>query len=299
MAELDILVAGGDGRLGRALRRAAWPEGVRVHCMSRARLDVASPESVNAVFGERSYALVVNAAAYTDVERAEEEVGAAFHVNAYGAALLADAARRSGAGLIHVSTDFVFNGDGPHLEGALTTPGTAYGASKRAGELAVLAGLHDAVILRTAWLFDADGSNFITNILKRASAEALSVVTDECGSPTAVRDLACAIVSLAEAMLGGGGRPHGRIMHFANHGWATRYELAQAAFGVWARLGLRTPRLLPVSAAEFPTRAARPKDSRLGGDVFMQETGFQVRPWREALEEVVMEIAQRDGGAGA
>ncbi|WP_296175481.1 dTDP-4-dehydrorhamnose reductase [uncultured Brevundimonas sp.] len=299
MSGLNILVAGGDGRLGRALRRTMWPSGVLVHFMSRAQLDVSCPNSVAAAFGAQSYGLVINAAAYTDVERAEEEVGAAFRVNACGPAVLAEAARHAGAKMIHVSTDFVFDGEGPHREEGVTAPCNVYGASKRAGELAVLSGLQDAVILRTAWLFDADGPNFVTSMLKRASAETVSAVTDEQGSPTAVGDLARAIVCLVESMLADGERRGGRIMHFANQGWATRYELAEAAFDVWAQCGQRTPRLLPVLAAEFAAKAKRPKDSRLDCDIFTQVTGLRSRPWRAALEEVVMAIARRERGAGS
>ncbi|MGH6978913.1 MAG: sugar nucleotide-binding protein, partial [Brevundimonas sp.] len=131
------------------------------------------------------------------------------------------------------------------------------------------------------------------------SAETVSVVTDERGSPTAVRDLARAIVHLAASELDDVTRREGRIMHFANQGWATRYELAEAIFEIWTNCGQQAPRLLPVTAADFSTKASRPKDSRLGGDLFARATGLQPRPWREALEEVVKEIAQREGGAGA
>lgn len=299
MSIRNVLITGADGQLGRALTRAIWPAGLQVHAKGREALDVANLESVGAAFGGRRYDLVINAAAYTDVDRAEDEIGAAFRVNAYGPALLADAARRCGARLIHVSTDFVFNGEGPHPEAGATAPGSVYGASKRAGEMAVLSGVPNAVVLRTAWLFDADGSNFVTKMLRRASAETVSVVTDERGSPTAVRDLARAIVHLAASELDDVTRREGRIMHFANQGWATRYELAEAIFEIWTNCGQQAPRLLPVTAADFSTKASRPKDSRLGGDLFARATGLQPRPWREALEEVVKEIAQREGGAGA
>nr|WP_312162078.1 dTDP-4-dehydrorhamnose reductase [Brevundimonas diminuta] len=302
-AEGDILITGGGGQLGRALARAAWPEGVRIHALDRSALDVTCAESVGRIMAQRRWALVINAAAFTDVEGAEDAPVQAFRVNALAPAVLAQAARAAGAPLIHVSTDFVFGGPGPHAETAAPDPLNVYGASKRAGELAVLSATPDALVVRTAWLFDSEGRNFVGKLLARAAEPQLDVVTDEVGSPTAARDLAEALVRLTLLRLEQGAFGPERVLHVANDGWASRYEMAQAVFEAWtARTGRPAPRLRPVSAAVFPSKARRPGDSRLSCEVFARVAGRRPRSWRAATQEVVREIAeawtpQTEGGA--
>lgn len=297
MTIAHILVTGGEGQLGRALSRAAWPDGIQVHAVSRSECDVCRLENVSRLLDERPWAAVINAAAFTDVEGAEDAPAQAFQVNALGPAVLAQATRAAAVPLIHVSTDFVFGDPGPHEETARTQPLNVYGASKRAGELAVLAAASDAVVVRTAWLFDAEGRNFVTRILDRAGDEQLDIVSDEVGSPTAAADLAQGLLRLVAVRLQTGGFSEASVLHFANEGSASRYELAQAVFDAWAGdAGTATPRLRAVSAAAFAAKARRPSDSRLSCEVFARVAGYRARHWREAVQEVVDQIKAARAG---
>lgn len=293
----DILVTGGEGQLGRALSRAAPSAGLRVHVVSRTECDVCSLDSVGRILDQRPWAAVINAAAFTDVEGAEDVPAQAFRINALGPAVLAQATRAAGVPMIHVSTDFVFSGPGPHEETARTQPLNVYGASKRAGELAVLAATSDAVVVRTAWLFDAEGRNFVTRILDRVGDDQLDIVSDEVGSPTAANDLAEGLLRLIAVRLQTGGFGAEPILHFVNEGSASRHELAQAVFAAWAAgAETSTPRLRAVPAAAFASKARRPSDSRMTGEVFARVAGYRPRHWREAVQEVVDQIrAARSG----
>lgn len=264
---------------------------MQIHALSRSECDVCSLESVDLVLSQRPWAAVINAAAFTDVEGAEDAPAQAFQINALGPAVLAQAVQAARVPLVHVSTDFVFSGVGPHDETARTQPLNVYGASKRAGELAVLASAPDAVVVRTAWLFDAQGRNFVTRILERAGDQQLDIVSDEIGSPTAAADLSEGLLRLVAVRLQTGDFGQTSILHFANEGWASRYELAEAVFAAWSDgAGLSAPRLRAVSAAAFAAKARRPSDSRLNCEAFARVAGYRPRHWREAVQEVVDQI---------
>jgi dTDP-4-dehydrorhamnose reductase len=266
------LIAGAGGMLGHDLRDAL--DGRDVVALTRADLDVTDPEAVAAAV--TGVDVVINAAAYTDVDGAEGDEAAAFAINATGAGLLADAAAATGARLVHVSTDYVFAGDAttPYAEDTPRAPLGAYGRTKAAGEQLVLK--HPAsTVVRTAWLYGAHGRNFARTMLRLAAErDTVSVVTDQVGQPTWSHDLADAIVRLVDA-----GAPAG-VYHGTNAGQASWFDFARAIF---AEAGLDPERVRPTDSAAFVRPAPRPAYSVLGHDRWAAVGLPAPRPWREAL----------------
>lgn len=279
-----VLIAGASGMLGTALQRVLSVGGVRSSAPPEAAFDITDADVVAAVVGvfasECPGGLFVNAAAYTNVERAEDDAETAYRVNERGARLLAEAARDAGLGFVHVSTDFVFDGakPGAYVEDDPTNPLSVYGASKLAGERAVAEAYPEALIVRTAWVFGPAGENFPVKILRAARADpSLKVVTDECGSPTYTIDLATGLLALADAGATG-------LYHLAGSGSCTRFELAVETLRL---AGLDVP-VEPVSSETSPSRAARPANSVL--DCSRSEAlGVTMPHWREALARFVLE----------
>lgn len=277
-----MLITGGQGRLARALMAATWPQGWRPVAVGRAELDIARADQVDDCVRLHRPALIVNAAAFTGVDLAESEREACFSVNAAGAANLAEAAAAAGARLIHVSTDFVFDGrlGRPYVEGDATAPLNLYGASKLAGERLVLERCPDALVLRTAWLLGgAGGGTFIDAILRRAATgQALRVVSDQTGSPTDVQDLARAIVVAAQRQA-----PQ-RLYHLAGSAPATWHEIAETAVDAWARRsGRAVPGVTAIASADWPSPAVRPRDSRLDSQAFARDFGVTLSGWRDRV----------------
>lgn len=282
-----ILVTGGAGQVGTELRRVAWPPDVTLHLPDRATLDLASPQSVAACFATTPFAAVINAAAYTAVDRAEEEAGAAFAANALGPALLADATRAAGIPLVHVSTDYVFDGakPSPYVEDDAVAPLGVYGASKLAGELAVAAGNPRHLILRTAWVLSAHCGNFLKTMLRLATTHSrLRVVADQHGCPTAARDIAETLATATLRLIDDADAPTGTY-HFVNAGDASWHDLAQAI------VGDRVP-VDPIATADYPTPARRPVNSRLATTKIARDYGISPRPWQEAVAEIVAELQE-------
>jgi dTDP-4-dehydrorhamnose reductase len=270
--------------LGTALQRVLADRGDAFVAPPESEFDITDADVVVATVAGFASAnpggLVVNAAAYTNVERAEDDEKTAYAVNEDGARLLAQAAHDAGLGFVHVSTDFVFEGckTGAYVETDAVKPLSVYGASKLAGELAVAEAYPEALIARTAWVFGSAGENFPVKILRAARANPrLRVVTDEVGSPTYTVDLAAGILALAAAGAGG-------LFHLAGAGSCTRYELAVETL----RLAGVEAVVEPVSAAEFPSRVARPANSVL--DCGKAAARGVVMPgWRDALARFVAE----------
>jgi len=283
----QVLITGGRGRLARALMQAAWPQGWRPVAVGRDELDVTNVEAVMAWVEAHRPALIVNAAAFTGVDLAEGEREAAYAVNAAGASHLAEAAAETGADLIHVSTDFVFDGrlGRPYIEADAAAPLNLYGASKLEGERQVLDQHPQALVLRTAWLLGGQGGSFIDAMLKRAATrQDLRVVADQTGSPTDVHDLARAIVVAAER-LARGATPQ-QVYHVAGSEAATWHEIAEAAVEAWARLSGQTPRrVAAIATSEWPCAARRPQDSRLDSVAFARDFGMVLPGWRERIAD--------------
>lgn len=286
---MRVLVIGTSGQLATELRRCDWPAGLER--LPEEKVDLSQPEAVGAFLDRHRPELIMNAAAYTAVDRAETERAEAFAINATGPATLASWCARSGAALIHVSTDYVFDGaaDRPYREQDATGPLGVYGASKLAGEQAVAQTLPRHVIVRTSWVFSAHGNNFVKTMLRLArDREELRVVADQHGRPTAAADLAEAVVHVAERIRAGLGT--WGTFHFANAGATTWHAFAQAVVDEQAPRTGRRPRVVPITTAEYPTPARRPANSVLDTSRFEREFGLRPRDFRPALSKVVDEL---------
>jgi dTDP-4-dehydrorhamnose reductase len=286
-----ILITGSGGQLGRELLAVAGAAGTAMVGVTHADLDIADRGAVGDVLARIAPAVVINAAAYNAVDRAESEVDAAMRTNAAGPGVLARACAAAGVPLVHVSTDYVFDGtkSGAYVEEDPVCPASAYGRSKAAGEEAVREACPAHLIVRTAWLFGAYGSNFLKTMLRLAAErDRLDVVADQRGSPTSTFDLARALLVAARAVQRGH-RAWGTY-HFAGsgetsrHGFATRIVEAQRPFTG------RHPTVVAVSTTDYPTPAVRPKNSVLDSSKFAATFGFRAADWRDAIDRTVAEL---------
>lgn len=288
-----ILITGGSGQVGQALLAADWPESMTLHAPTSTELDLADPASIRRVFQQAPFAAVINAGAYTGVEQAESQVADAFAVNSLGPAVLADLTRQAGAPLIHVSTDYVFDGAkaAAYLEDDPPSPLNVYGASKLAGELAVLSGNPRSVVLRTSWVIGAHGRNFLRTMLRLAAERSvISVVEDQRGRPTAARDLASALRVVALRMIGDANAPAG-VYHFANAGEASWADLAREVMAQSASHGGPSTQIEPVPSSCYPTAARRPANACLSTEKLSRDYGLSPRPWQAAVAEIVAELS--------
>jgi dTDP-4-dehydrorhamnose reductase len=291
MTALAILVPGGNGQLGHDLAGSA-PDGSLVRTPDSAELDVrqarlvvqAVDELVDSAAAAGLPPVVINAAAYTAVDAAESAPQKAFAVNADGPRLLAAVCASRRVPLIQVSTDYVFDGtkNGPYEVDDPVAPKSVYGATKLAGENAVLRSGVNAWVVRTSWVYGANGSNFVKTIAKlEGDRETLSVVDDQHGSPTWSADLAAGLLDLAGAIVTGRA-PDGRVLHCTGGGQTTWFEFARAVF---EELGADPERVKPCSTEEFPRPAPRPKNSVLSPASWVEAGLTPLRPWRAALTE--------------
>jgi dTDP-4-dehydrorhamnose reductase len=286
-----ILVTGGGGQLARALANAA-PGRVRV--VGRPAFDFDLPESLDALF-EAPPAVLINAAAYTAVDAAEADADAARRANAEGPGRLAALCALHGTKLIHVSTDYVFDGakGAPYAEGDAPNPTGVYGATKLAGEQEVLAALPSAVILRTSWVYAAIGKNFVRTILNAAKRGAtLRVVADQIGCPTNADDLAQAALAVAAALAAGADA--GGIYHAAGSGHTSWHGFARAILAAAAPHGWPNPDVTAIATADWPTPARRPADSRLDGAKLRARFGVSLPPWQPSLIRTVATICSAE-----
>lgn len=267
-----LLVTGANGQLGQELRLLL---GDRAVFAGRAELDIADEEAVKAFFAGRKFDFVINCAAYTAVDRAEDDAEAADRANRLGPELLA----RYGRNIIQISTDYVFDGTAhlPYRESDEPNPVSAYGRTKLAGERAVLREAETAVVIRTAWVYSAFGSNFVKTMRRLgAERESLGVVFDQVGTPTYAADLAAAIVAVLPQITPG----TKEIYHFSNEGVTSWYDFACA---IMEMSGLPCT-VRPIESVEYPTRAARPAYSVLNKAKIRRDFGLPIPPWREALK---------------
>lgn len=288
----SILVTGGSGQLGLELAGLDWPADIELDLPGREALDLSSPAAIAAYVEQGRFAAVINCAAWTAVDAAEDHVAESFVVNALAPAWLAEAARAAGAAMIQVSTDYVFDGrlDRPYREDDAVGPVGAYGAGKLAGEYAVRLANPRSVVLRTAWVLSRHRANFLKTMLRLgAERSELGVVADQRGCPTSAADIAAAIRTIALRQFHDEQAPAG-IYHFVNAGEASWHELAEAIFVAASALGGPSPTVKPISTAQFPTRAHRPANSRLDTGKLERDFGIAPRPWREAVEEIVCKL---------
>lgn len=290
---MTILVTGGSGQLAQALAEAAGDRHVRV--VGRPEFDFDRIAALPRLLAEARPSLVVNAAAYTAVDRAESDAAAAWRANRDGPAVLAAWCGAAGIPLIHVSTDFVFDGSkgAPYTEDDAPNPTSVYGASKLAGEQAVLAACPQAIVLRTSWVYAARGRNFVLTMLNLASTrDRLRVVADQRGCPTAATDLAAAILGITDAIRREGWQARFRgLFHAAGGGETTWHGLASAAITRAAAHGQKQPEAIEaITSAEFPTPVKRPADSRLDCGKLARVFGQRLPPWEEALDRTLARI---------
>jgi dTDP-4-dehydrorhamnose reductase len=268
--------------------------------LTHAQADIGDRAAVAAALDEHEPSLVVNAAAYTNVDRAETETSAAFAANALGPAVPADACADAQLPLLHISTDYVFDGTRarPYRESDPINPINAYGRGKAAGEAAVRQAQPRHVILRTSWLYGAFGHNFLKTIVRLAQErEELRVVADQRGSPTSTRDLADAILRIAPRL--GMGEEVWGTYHFTGSGVTTWHGFASAIVAAQAPLTGRKGRVVPITTAEFPTPARRPANSELDCSLFEQTFGFRGRPWAQEAAEITQTVALAQQGRAA
>lgn len=291
---MKILLTGVHGQVGGALLHTLKDH--QVVGVDRSQLDLSRPEQIQACIEQVRPQLIIHPAAYTAVDQAESEPALAHTINAVAPRLIAEAAARIGAGLIHFSTDYVYDGQKarPYLETDATHPLSVYGRSKLAGEHAIQAVGLPHLILRTSWVFGAEGKNFLNTMLRLFSQrEDLSVVDDQFGAPTSARSIAQATALLVErwAPLD---TPATGIYHMVNHGETTWYGFAQEIYAQYLSLqttrgwpALSLKQLLPINTADYPTPAVRPKNSRLSTLKLETQFGIQLSPWQLALAQAL------------
>lgn len=280
-----IVITGAGGQVGRFLAGEAARQGRDVAALTHAQWDITDPKAAERFVAEGD--LVVNCAALADVDAAEADPDTAHAVNVTGPENVAHACARVGAQLVHISTDYVFAGEQrhPYDVGDPTGPLSVYGRTKLAGELAVLAAMPDATIVRTSWVYTGTtGNDFVAVLRRRAATEGtdrtVEVADDQTGSPTYVKDLVKALFEVGE------GRIREPVLHVANEGACSRFEQARAVF---EELGADPDRIRPVSSAQVARRAARPVYSALSMELSVRAGLTALRPWREALTEALGE----------
>jgi dTDP-4-dehydrorhamnose reductase len=289
-----LLVIGRSGQLATALGETALPEGFQLVCRGRDQIDLARAGEARAAIMREQPALVINAAAYTAVDRAESEPDLVFAINRDGPAAIAEACQALTVPLIHLSSDYVFDGrkPAPYGEDDPVNPISVYGASKAQGEAAIRERLDAHLILRSSWIYAPTGQNFVRTMLRlRAERSEIRVVADQTGSPTAAEDLARAVIAGAVHLLSGR-LDHGTF-HFCGAGSTSWFGFAEAIFALGPDRD-PSPRLIPIGTAEYPTPAHRPANSVLDTRKFASIFGLEAPPWRESLARCLRQIAARE-----
>jgi dTDP-4-dehydrorhamnose reductase len=292
---VKILVFGAGGQVGREVRRAAWPPSFELLALDRRASDITDARTVGTVIARQQPELVINLAAYTAVDRAESEPELAWAVNCEGAANIAAACREMAAPLIHLSTDYVFDGckGEPYREEDAVNPLNVYGRSKEAGERAVRGAAVRHVILRTAWVYGAYGSNFVKTMLRLgAERPVLRVVADQRGCPTAAADIASVLITIA-CQIERGSAEWGTF-HFVGSGSTSWYGFAEEiikqaeTFDAWRDRS--RPRVEPITTDQYNAPARRPMNSQLDCRKTVAVYGISPPPWQSSLAAVVREL---------
>lgn len=294
-----ILVTGATGQLGRSLAAVSMRTTHTLNFLDKSALDLADANSICEAFKKSTYVGVINTGAYTAVDLAEREPERAWAVNAEAPFILARECKKRSIPLVHVSTDYVFSGtkSGVYLESDSIGPLSVYGASKAAGEIAVTASGARAVIARTSWVVSPFGSNFVKTMLRLGrEGRELRVVADQTGAPTSAFDLAEAILTIMDQLISNVSAPTG-VYHVTNAGETTWFRLAEAIFEIAALMGREAPGLVPISAAEYPTPARRPRNSRLSAAKLKNDFDLSLPEWQTSLVRVVRELIITEAAA--
>lgn len=288
-----VLVTGAKGQVGTELIKAA-PAEFKVTGLGSDQLDITQQQHIKAALAQYKPDLIINAAAYTAVDKAESDSATAFAVNEQGVAWLAQAAKEAGIPLYHISTDYVFAGTAntPYKETDPVNPQSVYGVSKLAGEQALASTLSKHIILRTSWVFGATGNNFVKTMLRLgAEREELSVVADQHGCPTSASSIAVVLWQLAQTYADQGSLPWG-IYHFSNSPACTWYDFAGEIFEQAVTAGVldKKPTVHPITTAEYPTPAQRPAWSVLACEKIESQLSVKIKSWQQQLNSVLKEI---------
>jgi dTDP-4-dehydrorhamnose reductase len=290
---VNVAIIGSSGQLGWELVRKGQARGLKILSLDFPEIDICRLASIDACFDSRITDLVINAAAYTAVDRAESEPEAAFAVNREGPAHLADWCRQRGIPLVHVSTDYVFDGTKPgaYFEEDPVAPLGVYGQSKAAGESEVRERLAKHIIVRTAWLAGVHGHNFVKTMLKLGrDKDELRVVSDQYGCPTFAADLAEAILEVVRQVENNVSTNWGTY-HYCGAGKTTWHGFAKAIFevaGQYEKFAVKS--VVPISTTEYPTPVKRPANSVLDCTKIEKYFGIRPRPWRESLTEMIEQL---------
>ena len=290
---MRILVAGGQGQVGSALAQQGLKQNLDLIALGRQHLDITSAESIAAVFAEYEPDLLINAAAYTAVDKAESEPELAYAINETATALLADACAERGIPMLQISTDYVFDGtkDSPYVETDAVNPIAVYAKSKEAGERALRERLERHIILRTSWVFGVQGNNFVKTMVRLAKdRDRLTVVADQFGGPSSARGIAEALLAIAAKYQSGASIAWGTY-HYCQKPYVSWHQFAEMIVAHAIEVGLvdHAVEVAPIPSSEFPTPVKRPSNSRL--DSSLLQAGFNIshtQLWTEDLSEVIL-----------
>jgi dTDP-4-dehydrorhamnose reductase len=297
-----ILVLGRNGQVGFELQRTLAPLG-KVVALDSWQLDLNKPDNIRKVVSELAPAVIVNAAAYTAVDKAESERDIAFRVNAIAPGVLAEEAKKLGALLVHYSTDYVFDGtrSGPYVETDATVPTSIYGLSKLAGEQAIQVAGGDFLIFRTSWVFGVRGHNFLLTMLRLAKErDSLRVVADQHGAPTWSRMIAEATALAIQRNFTPHPSPLTGVYHLTGQGQTTWHGFAQGilreyqqrhAQKGWPELKVQAAQIEAITTEQYPTPAKRPANSVLDNTKLLRDFGLQLPDWKDSLVQALDEAA--------
>ncbi|AHG44821.1 dTDP-4-dehydrorhamnose reductase [Rhizobium leguminosarum bv. trifolii CB782] len=293
---MHIVVTGKQGQVVQSLLRRGAETRVEISAVGRPEMDLADPASIAAAFSALRPDVIVSAAAYTAVDKAESEAELAFSVNATGAGAVAGAAARIGVPVIHISTDYVFGGDkaSAYSEEDVTAPISVYGRSKLAGETAVAAANPNHVILRTAWVYSSFGTNFLKTMLRLSETrDHLRVVADQTGCPTSALDIADAILAIAARVVADPAPSLRGTFHLTGSGEASWADFAEEIFAELSKSGGRKVAVERIPTADYPTPAKRPANSRLNGDKLARTYGIRLPEWRQSMMIIMQDLLNK------
>ncbi|EGQ7766521.1 TPA: dTDP-4-dehydrorhamnose reductase [Vibrio parahaemolyticus] len=288
---MRVLVTGCNGQVGHCLTEILSSiENVSLLAVDREELDITNQEAVNEVVKAFKPTIIINAAAHTAVDQAEDEVELSYAINRDGPRFLARAAQESGAAILHISTDYVFEGNkvGEYVEKDATSPQGVYGASKLAGEIAVAETCDEHVILRTAWVFGEHGNNFVKTMLRLAATRnELSIVGDQFGGPTYAGDIAKVLVEIAVHISSGEPVEYG-VYHYSGLPHVSWYEFASSIFEMAVEKGVieNKPILSSITTEQYPTPAKRPNNSKLNSKKITDAFSIKASNWKAAITNI-------------
>lgn len=290
LVQKNILVTGSNGQLGNEIRRmsANHENNFRFFFTDVAELDIADLKAVDSFIKENNIKYIINCAAYTAVDKAEDDVDLCYKINRDAVANLGLAATNNNAKVIHISTDYVYDGTAnkPYVETDTVNPQSVYGKSKQEGEAELLKACADSIIIRTAWLYSIFGSNFVKTMIKLGKErETLNVVADQKGTPTNGTDLAKTIVKILDFSEANGFKPG--IYHYSNEGATTWYDFTLA---IHKEAGINTCKVNPITTEQYPVKATRPKYSVLDKTKIKSTFNLTIPKWEESLNNCIKEL---------